>query len=255
MRWAAGAWLLSALAVTACAPPAPSAVPAGPPAGFPAAFYRQAIVAGNTVYRIEPGLSRVVIRVHRAGPLAAFGHEHVVASRDLHGYALLARSPGADRADLYLPLTSLEVDAPALRKSAGLGAALSPTDVLATRDHMLHPVLEADRYPYAEAHIAGLAAKRGHRERLRITFTLHGRRRSYDVPVQMDWNNRRLHVSGRITILQTSFAIRPYAVLGGALRVADELQLAFEVSGVRQTGVAGAKADLHLRKTISPQRR
>lgn len=229
-------WLLALLAVIGCTPQSavsPS-LPQGPPPDFPAAYYRRAAAEGEAVYRVVPGLSRVVVRVHRAGPLSVFGHGHIVASRDLHGYVVLGTAPGQSRADLYLPLEGLEIDDPALRRAAGLGRPLSAEDVRATRGHMLHPVLEAEHYPFVLAHIEPLADEPGY---YRIVLELHGHRQRYTIPLQIQHDARDFHASGQLRILQTRFGIRPYAVLGGALWVADGLDLTFEVTGVRLIGV------------------
>ncbi len=93
---------------------------------FPFDVYQQATDRGEVVYAIDSIASTAVIRVSRAGFLAALGHDHVIASHDVSGYALLPDPAGTlsgARADLYLPLATLTVDEAALRQVHGIASA------------------------------------------------------------------------------------------------------------------------------------
>lgn len=99
------------LALAACVSelkPLPQ-LPEGAPVTFPEDVYLKASVSGS-VYRIDPHASQFVIHVYRDGPLAKFGHDHVVASRDVRGYVLLPDNLVGARADLYVPAATLSVD-------------------------------------------------------------------------------------------------------------------------------------------------
>jgi len=47
------------------------------PADFPEAHYRQARESGKKILSVDSAQSLVVIEVHRAGPVAWLGHDHV----------------------------------------------------------------------------------------------------------------------------------------------------------------------------------
>lgn len=216
---------LAAALLAACAPPPPAAPPASAtqaPAEFPAAHYRQAEAQGRRVLRIDPAASLVAIEVRRGGPLAGLGHDHVVASRDLRGHVDTA----AGRADLYVPLQRLTVDEPALRAEAQLDTQLPPDAIEGTRRNMLEKVLDAERFPFALIRTTRSAADPG---KLDVALTLHGATRRFEVPVQTEALPDGIAVSGRLTFKQTDFGITPYAVLGGALRVEDGVELRFRV--------------------------
>src|SRR5512140_1944489 len=102
MRKALATLVVVAGVTVGCAPQAPRPVETGEaaPAGFPAQNYRAAVARGEAVFRIDPAASQIVIEVRRAGSLARLGHDHVVASHDVHGYV----APQARTADLYVPL-------------------------------------------------------------------------------------------------------------------------------------------------------
>lgn len=219
------ACLLMLLGLFGCAPHMPPPVPlehAQVPADFPVAYYRQAEAAGRKVLRVDPVRSLVSIEVHRGGPLAGLGHDHVVASHDVNGYAAIDDG----RADLYLPLDRLTVDEPALLAEAGIASKFSSAAVEGTRRNMLDKVLEADRYPYALIRVTRATVDR---TTLSVTITLHGKEHAYEIPARIETLPGGILVSGRMSLNQTDFGIAPFAVLGGALQVQDRLDLRFRV--------------------------
>ena len=227
--------ILTALLTIACTTTVPPSIPTvsrEPPADFPTEVYRQARERGEPVYAVDPHQSQAVIRVYRGGRLARFGHDHVVAARDIHGYALLPADIAAARADLYVLLDSLSVDEPALRAQAGLDTTPSASDIEGTRRNMLDKSLEAQHHPVARLH---LTRSEGAYPApvLNAAITLHGVTRTYPVPVQMEITERSLRVRGHFALNQTDFAMVPYSLLGGALAVQDQVDIAFELVGLR----------------------
>jgi hypothetical protein len=234
------AWTLTACLLAACATvPAPTAVaPATAPNGFPADFYRAAAARGEPVFRLDPEHSLVVIRVYRAGALARFGHDHVVASRAVQGYALLSGAADARRADLYAPLATLSVDEPALRAQAGFDTQPSQQDIEGTRSNMLTKVLDAEHYPFVSLHVASVT---GEAPEVRASAAITLRGRTYTTPVRIALDTpspAQLYVRGRFSAKQTDFGIEPYALLGGALSVGDRMDIEFEIAATR-VGVGG----------------
>lgn len=211
-----------------CSTPAPP--PAAPPAqhleaGFPFQDYLNARAQGETVLRIAPEASLVTIIVRRSGPLARMGHDHLIAARQLEGYAMPAAGHGA----LRFRLDQLNVDDPALRSQAGLATQPSADAIAGTRRNMLK-ALEAERYPWLLLRARQVAGQAGV---LHADITLHGVTRQYLVPAQWTQEDGRLHASGSFTVHQSDFGITPFAVFGGALAVADELELRFSISAQR----------------------
>ncbi len=219
---------LAALLFAGCAPAPPLFPVAAPsaPAGFPEAFYREAAARGEPVFSIDAARSQVLIRVYRGGSLGAkFGHDHLVSSRAVRGYALLPAA-GAARVDLYLPLDSLAVDDPERLVAERMPATLSAAGVEATRRNMLGAVLDAAHFPYAVIH--GTCGSPACTE-LNAQITLHGVARRMTVPLELERNPRRLVASGHFDLRQTDFGITPYSALGGALLVRDRLDLSFRI--------------------------
>lgn len=210
--------LLAACVARAPAPPLPADTQA--PAEFPFEYYRDAAARGQTVMKVNSRLSYVAVEVRRDGPLARIGHDHVVASGDVSGYVL----PSAGRGDLHIPLSRLTVDEAGLRTEAGMDTEPSQEAIDGTRRNMLEKVLEADRFPFA---LVRIMRKEG--EALSLTITLHGTTRELTVPARIESHTGKMIVSGQLTLAQTDFGIRPFSVLGGALRVQDNLAMRYRI--------------------------
>ena len=228
--------LAMALLLASCAPqgPRPAVAPVAQeaPPGFPDVDYRQAAARGEAVYRIEPERSLVAIEVRRGGPLARFGHDHVVSSRSVQGYVAL----GQRRADLSVLLDRLIVDDPELRKAAGFDTQPSTADIEGTRINMLERVLQAERHPRLAVQVrqaAGAAGRAG--DDMEIAVTLNGVTRKQQIPVQLEVERGAIVARGAFSVLQSDFGITPFAILGGAIAVQDRLAVRFELRGRRFT--------------------
>jgi hypothetical protein len=188
------------LLLAACTAPPTTRAPSAPgrPADFPAAFYRAAIAAGGAVYRVDPTRSLGTVYTYRGGSLRKLGHDHVIASHEIQGYCLAGKDTKDSRADLYVPLASLAIDEPALRRSAGFEGELRPDEIAATRVHMLESVLQAERYPFAQIRAAWAKERRD--KVLNVEIRLHGVARSYRVPVRYSRNSNSLTVSGQLCL-------------------------------------------------------
>lgn len=208
------------LLLTACGQPLAPQAPLVPgPAAAPYA-YRSAAASGAAVYAIDPGASLVAVTVRRGGLMARLGHDHVVASHTLTGYA----APGIGRADVSFRLDQLTVDEPPLLRDAGIATSPSPEAVEGTRGNMLGPVLDAQRYPTVTLH-AELPAD----GRLRVDVTLHGVTRRLDLPAAVQVEPAQVTASGTARLKQTDFGITPFSVGAGLLAVQDELEVRFDI--------------------------
>jgi hypothetical protein len=211
--------------LTAPSQPPPPLQPAGhaeyPPPSFPLGFYENAARRGEPVFEVDPARSLVTVKVRRAGSLAALGHDHVVASHDLRGYI----APVEGRADLYVKLDRLVVDEPRLRAQAGFDTQPSDADIAGTRRNMLGPVLQTDRQPWALIAVT----RKADASDLDVAITLQGVTRRIPVRAAIESNAGDYVVTGTLAIEQSDFGIRPFSILGGALTVADRLDIRFTI--------------------------
>jgi hypothetical protein len=200
--------------------------PADAPAAFPFDIYRNAAERGEVVYAIDAGASTAFVQVSRAGLLARFGHDHVVASHDVYGYVLRPDPAGTlsgARADLYLPLATLAVDETELREAVGLTTDPSAKDIEGTKTNM-YKTLDVEAHPGLTVNVLMISE-----DALFTNLTLHGVRQSYRIPVDINFDENTLQVSGEFTLLQTDHGIKPFRALGGTLAVSDELVVRFEI--------------------------
>ena len=221
--------------LAACAPqPAQRTPPAQPshpsqPAGraailppsFPLGFYQDAAKRGEPVFEVDAAGSLITIEVRRAGSLANLGHDHVIASHDLRGYV----APFEGRADLYVRLDRLTVDEPQLRAQAGFDTQPSAADIAGTRRNMLGEVLDAEAQPYALIAVT----RKAEDSAPDAAITLNGITRQVPVRAAIESEAGVYRVAGTLAIEQTDFGLRPYSILGGALAVADRLDIRFTI--------------------------
>ena len=233
------------LLLSACAPQIRETAPETSPApdNFPSRDYAQGAAQGKTIYRIDAVRSLVAITVRRGGSLARLGHDHVVASHAVQGFI----APDEGRADLYLPLEQLSVDEPALRTEAGLDTQPSASDIAGTRSNMLDKVLQTQQFPFALIQVRGIDKLPIGQisQRLDVAISLHGVRRSFDVPVRMETGPGEMLVSGEFEFNQSDFGIAPFSILGGAIQVLDRLHLRFSMRASEQHRPAGPPWPAH----------
>lgn len=229
-RWLIFSTLSLILFACVSLPPLPP-LPQGAPPDFPADFYQQAARLGNRVDRVDSSRSLITVYAYRSGPLAASGHDHVVASHDVHGYILVSKTPAESRADVYFPVGTLRVDEAQLRTEAGFTTQVPAQDAENTQQNMLRSVLEAPDFPHIVLHISGFQGNPP-QVTLSAQLTVHGQTRDIAIPAHLQLEAKNIEVDGEFSIRQTDFGMTPYSILGGALAVKDELQIRFKLYAV-----------------------
>ncbi len=198
-------------------PPAPSAA--------------LAIPKGARVFDVDPRRSVVTMRVYRAGPLAKLGHNHVITSGEESGVAWQGREPADSGFELHIPVATLVVDDAAARAAAGPDFAGTVPDSAreGTYQNMLRPeVLDGAKFPQV---LVQCRALQGSWEKPVATaeMTLKGVTRRIDVPLEIHASAGSLEARGSFRILQSDFGITPFSVGGGAIQVADGVDLSFDI--------------------------
>lgn len=220
--------LLILALLAACARPPPRAPVDAAPPPLPEDVYRQAAQQGEAVYRVVPERSRLFMRTGRDGPMKAAGHDHVIASADIEGLVLVSDDPGKSRADLRLPLQQLVVDDPAYRARFGLEAELPDSAIEGTTRNMQDKVLESSRYPWATAS-ARVLSMQGSQAQLDVRVSMHGTSFDYQVPATLSVEPNEVEVTGSMTLRHADFGLTPFSAAGGLLRVAEEIEVVFEM--------------------------
>lgn len=188
--------------------------------------YRPSALDGAQTYRVDSGESQVVAYVYRAGTLAAKGHNHVIAAREIGGRVAIEDQVAA--ADLFVRLLDLTVDEPALRAAAGEGfeSELSAKDVDGTRRNMLGPkTLAAGEHPYARVVFGDVPAVPG-AFTTNVEVTLRGETRTVPAAGEISLQGAAILIEAELTVQQSAYGIEPFSILGGAIRVEDEVPIA-----------------------------
>ena len=196
---------------------------------------------GTQALHIVPQESLLTITVRRGGALARLGHDHVIASRSLQGVV----APAQGRAAFQFRLDEMRVDEEGLRQAAGLTSTPSADAIAGTRHNMLVRVLDAERYPWVRVDARRVDARHaGDSALLDADITLHGVTRSVQLPVRIEetTDGKSLQASGSLLLKQSDFGIVPFAILGGAMAVQDQMELAFRITARRQISAPGSGA-------------
>ena len=182
-------------------------------------------------YNVDSEETDMLILVYRGGPLARYGHNHVIAVRKAAGDIYLAKDFHQSAFALHFPVAALEVDPPAARADEGDEFATQPSAqaIEGTRKNMLGPgVLDGDNYPEIEIRSAAVTGPEWGPE-VTVQISLHGVTREYTVPIALDHSGQRLTATGMLVLRTTAFNMIPFSVLGGGLQVQDEVKIRFRI--------------------------
>jgi len=97
---------------------------------------------------------------------------------------------------------------------------------------MLRPeVLDGDGHPAVVVQ-AGRISGTWQQPVVVARITLRGTTRQIEVPVELQVDSQSMVAKGALRIRQSDFGITPFSVGGGAIQVADEVDVRFEIVAV-----------------------
>jgi len=225
----AAAFACGALLIASCMP-RPVEGPAAAPSGPSTDGMRPP--PGALRYTVDAAHSVVTIRVYRAGPLARFGHNHVISSSIETGHVWTNGEPAGSGFDVRVPVAGLVVDDPAARAGAGADFAGDvPNDAReGTRRNLLRPeVLDAQRYPEIVVRARSLGGS-WRQPVVRASISIRDHTQVVEVPLVIERTPGSLRARGSFHVRQTDFGMTPFSVAGGAIQVADEVEVMFDVA-------------------------
>jgi hypothetical protein len=214
---------------------APKLRQAAPPVSTGAAASRGA--PSGRVYRVDENQSELRVLVYRAGPLARFGHNHVIVNRAVRGSVNVAdAAAGGSVFSLTVPAAGFVVDDAQARREEGLDfAAEVPDDArTGTLHNMLSTaVLDADEFPVILVGGVEVAAPRGVSESGEMTaavaFSVAGHESKIDVPFALQIDAAHLAATGTLELRQSVLGLTPYSLMLGALQVQDTMTIKFKI--------------------------
>jgi hypothetical protein len=191
--------------------------------------------AGVTAYRIDTARSELRILVYRAGPLARFGHNHVILNRSVDGWVSVAADAVTGSFALQVPVADFLVDDAPGRAAEGEDFSADVTDdaKAGTRRNMLSAaLLDAERFPSITLTSTAIVERAGQRlATLRVNVA--GHESTIVVPFALEAFADRIAASGTVQLRQSQLGLVPFNALLGALQVQDEFTVKFTLSAVR----------------------
>lgn len=196
------------------------------------------VAADAPRFAVDPQASEIRLLVFREGPLARFGHNHVIIGR-VQGEIRVGESAAGSAFRFDIPVDTFLIDPQAARTEEGadFAAQVSEQARQATRENMLgEEALDAARH--RTIHIASLALV-GPPWNPTVTarVTLRGAERDLRFPATVFISGDALEVIAAFRLRQSDFGIKPFAALGGGLLVRDTIDVRVRVVARRgETG-------------------
>ncbi len=243
-----------ALLLAACTAPRPHNAAPQNPGESPAA---PNLPLHGKVYRIDESRSELRILVYRAGPLAHFGHNHVIVNRSIHGVVDLAETAEETQFSMEVPSAAFMVDDAQARNEEGpdFAAAVPDEAKSGTLHNMLSTsLLDADEFPMItiksiavrgtpSAPGTGAPGARGAQGApgtrsdvqeagtltVTVAITVAGHESRMDVPFTLRRDSDHLSVVGSLELRQTALGLTPYSLMLGALQVQDAMTVKFNI--------------------------
>jgi hypothetical protein len=198
-----------------------AARPGSPPAG--------------RAYRIDENRSELRILVYRAGPLARFGHNHVVVNRSLRGSVNLSEAPGPCVFRVEVPVAAFVVDDAQARREEGVDFAADVPDEAKSgtlRNMLSASLLDGDEFPVITLNGVAVPAaddRAGAALSARIAVNIAGHESTIEVPFTSQMDSRQLSAAGSLELRQSALGLTPYSLMLGALQVQDAMTVKFDI--------------------------
>lgn len=222
-------WVLCALGLAACAPRTTREVTAP----RPAASADWAVPRDSASWTLDESASELRVLVYRSGTLARLGHNHVLRARRLEARAWGGQDGSLvdSGVELRIPVAQLAVDDPVDRALSGpeFAAPVSDEARSGTLANLTRPeVLDAATFPDLRVR-ATVVSVVGTAAIARARVTLRAATSEIDLPLTLARDDGGVTASGQLALRQSDFGIAPFSIAGGAIAVADEVQVHFNL--------------------------
>lgn len=173
----------------------------------------------TTHWTLGPSDGQLLLTTGVAGPAAAMGHRLTIAMT-----AWQATVTWADSEPVAVELT-VDVDSLEVRSGEGGVKGLSSVEKSLARSNALKS-LDAKRFPQISFRAEDIEqAKSGYR--LTGTLDMHGRSHDRVIDLRVDDLGQTWRMSCDATVRHSEFGLKPYSLMMGAMKVADEVAVSF----------------------------
>ena len=187
------------------------------------------------VYKISAEDSDIRLLIYRTGAMARLGHNHVISVGELQGNVYVHSNLAESSMEIEIPVNQLTVDDSALRQEEGEEFASDPSEsaINGTRDNMLgERVLNAEQYPSIRVTSGGPIGEAGEAT-LSLSIRLLGRVAELAIPVSLQITEDELEASGEFRLNHDQLGMKPFSVMMGAIKVANEMDLKYRIRAQR----------------------
>ncbi len=214
--------------------PAPASRPAEAAGGVGGAAQQAPPLPQAPVYRVNPQSSEVRVLVYRGGPLARFGHNHVIVA-PLRGEVRAGDTSAGSGFRIELAVDDLRVDPPRARAVEGAAFADPVSDQArqGTRHNMLGDrMLDAADHPQIVVRSVALEGPRWNPD-VTANVTVRGTTSTVTFPAAVVRQGDTMTVIAKLALHLSAFGIAPFTILGGGLKVEDRIDLRVRVVAER----------------------
>lgn len=170
-----------------------------------------AVVPGHAA-GIDLAASRITIHVDKSGLFAAFAHNHIVSA------PLAAGTLDVEKRTVELKFHTKDIKV--------LDPDVSASERTKVQNTMQSPeVLDPARFPEISFASASVEARGSEGYLVHGNLILHGVTRPIELPVSFSNG----HYTGKVTLKQTDFGIKPVRIAGGTVRVKDPIVIEFDI--------------------------
>jgi polyisoprenoid-binding protein YceI len=179
------------------------------------------MTAGTASYRLEPSAGKLLLKTGRTGLGRRAGHDLTIeATRWQADVVANTIDPGQSSATVTIEAGSLQV-----REGTGGLKPLTDADRADIKKIIGEKILLTAKHPvitFTSAQITGTA------DAFQVSgdLTILGESRPITVHGGVDAGRLR----GHATVTQTKWGIKPYSAFAGALRLADDVQVEFDIA-------------------------
>jgi len=179
----------------------------------------------NAAYAIAGAQSKLEIHVYKEGMFKAFGHDHLIAAKEISGEARF------DEKKIEESMVRLQIATKSLTVVDPGESEKDRTEVQATMAG--EKVLDVGKFPEISFASTGISGAKKGTEGSELTISgklkLHGVEKTVSFPLHVRAANEELRGEGEISILQSDYGITPVKVGGGTVKVKDKLKISFTI--------------------------
>lgn len=173
-------------------------------------------------HSLGPQAGKITVNVYREGMAAKMGHDLVLEATKWDGKVdINADDPSASSVEVTIDPTSLEII-----DAKGGAKPLSDKDRADIKKNITDKILMTSRNPeitFESTEVSGTAPN----VKVKGNLTLAGNTQPVTLDARVDEGSGS--VSGKVTVKQSTFGIKPFSAMLGALKIKDSVEIEFDI--------------------------